>query len=64
MHRAGHQKVTMECLYEFVVTVLSTLPRGTRQFTFSPGGTDVQSLRGYDVAGVVGGWVSLAVDTA
>ncbi len=36
--RAWHQKVTMECLYEFAVTVLSTLPRDTRQFTFSPGG--------------------------
>jgi hypothetical protein len=31
--QAGHQKVTMKCLYEFAVTVLSTLPRDTRQFT-------------------------------
>jgi hypothetical protein len=35
---AGHQKVTMECLDEFAVTALSTLPRDARQFTFSPGG--------------------------
>ncbi len=38
LHQAGHQKVTMECLDEFAVTVLSTLPRDARQFTFSPGG--------------------------
>ncbi len=37
-HWAGNQKVTTEHLYEFAVTVLSTLPRDTHQFTFSPGG--------------------------
>ncbi len=35
---AGHQKMTLECLYEFAVTVPSTLPRDTSQFTFSPVG--------------------------
>ncbi len=61
---AGHQKVTRECLYESAVTFLSMLPRDTHQFTFSQGGNDVRSPRGYEVTGVGGGWIPLVVGTA
>ncbi len=57
MRWAGHQKVTIECLCEFTVTVLSTLPRDTHQFTFSPGGNWCAESKGVWHCRR-GGWVS------
>jgi hypothetical protein len=54
--RAGHQKVTMECLYKFAVTVLTVCYPETPVSLHSPQGeTDMRSPRGYDVAGALGG---------
>ncbi len=57
-------KVTTECLYEFTVTVLSTLPRDTHQFTFSPGENWCAESKGVWRRRRWGGWICLAVGTA
>jgi hypothetical protein len=52
--RAGHQKVTMECLYLQSLSYLR-YPETSVSLHSPQGETDVWSPRGYDVAGAGGG---------
>ncbi len=60
----GHQKVTTECLLNLQSLSYLRYPETPVSLHSPQGETDVQSPRGYDVAGVGGGWIHLAVGTA
>ncbi len=58
-HRAGHQKVTMECLLNLQSLFYLCYPETPVSLHSPQGETDVRSPRRYDVAGVGGGEFAL-----